>query len=370
MAEALKDQFGKDVAHRIATSLAAVQSGFPLAAFKRQALKGYNDLELTARGRQIAAAMGAHLPQDYPRAVAIVLASLESLAATVDEDSSLGSFVFMPHCQFVADFGIEHFDLSMQANYELTKRFTAEFSVRPFIERYPDRALALLAKWASDPNEHVRRLVSEGTRPRLPWAARLPAFQHDPAPVLALLERLKDDPSLYVRRSVANNLNDIGKDHPDVLVATARAWMKGASPERQWLIRHALRSAVKRGDAGALRVLGYGGAKGLTVGKGEISPKKARIGDRVVIAFDVTYTGKGRGKAMVDFQIHYVKANGTTSAKVFKLKELDLAPGASVRLSKRVSVADMSTRKHYAGRHRVDAIVNGHVEAVGFFDLQ
>lgn len=370
MAEALKDQFGKDVPARIAASLAAAHTSFPVAAFKRQVLKGYADLELTARGRQIAAGMRAHLPQEYPQAIRIVLDSLDALAATVDADSAMGNFVFMPHCQFVDEYGIEHFDLSMQANYELTQRFTAEFSVRPFIERYPEKALAVLAGWTRDPSEHVRRLVSEGTRPRLPWAARLPAFQRDPAPVLALLELLKDDPSLYVRRSVANNLNDIGKDHPDVLVRTARAWMKGASAEREWLVRHALRSAVKRGDAGALRVLGFGGAQGLRVSRAEILPKKASIGERISVAFDVTNSGKSRRSVMIDFQIHYVKANGSTSPKVFKLKAVDLGPGELVHVRKSVSVADMSTRRHHPGPHQVDAIINGQCQNVGFFDLR
>ena len=164
----------------------------------------------------------------------------------------------MPHCFFVAEYGLDHFEPSMQAHYQLTQRFTAEFSIRPFLIKHTEATLARLRQWARDPNEHVRRLVSEGTRPRLPWASRLPAFQADPAPVLALLELLKDDPALYVRRSVANNLNDIGKDHPRVLMQTAQRWMRDATPERAWVVRHALRWAVKQGDPAALKVLGFG----------------------------------------------------------------------------------------------------------------
>ena len=134
------------------------------------------------------------------------------------------------------------------------------FSVKHYLEQHPKATLAQLMAWTRDPSEHVRRLLSEGTRPRLPWASRLPAFQRDPAPVLALLERLKDDPALYVRRSVANNLNDIGKDHPDLLADTARSWLQDASPERRWIVQHALRSAVKRGEPGALVALGFGAA--------------------------------------------------------------------------------------------------------------
>ena len=133
-------------------------------------------------------------------------------------------FIYLPHVFFVAKFGVGHFEASMRAQYELTQRFTAEYSIRGFLERYPERTLARLREWAGDANAHVRRLVSEGTRPRLPWAPRLRAFQDDPQPVLELLELLKDDPELYVRRSVANNLNDIGKDNPTALIDTCRHW--------------------------------------------------------------------------------------------------------------------------------------------------
>jgi 3-methyladenine DNA glycosylase AlkC len=155
----------------------------------------------------------------------------------------MGGFLFLPHVFFVAEYGLEHFETSMRAQYVLTQRFTAEFSIRRYLERHQAATLGPVSReWSADASEDVRRLVSEGTRPRLPWAPRLRAFQADPRPVLALLERLKDDPSLYVRRSVANNLNDIGKDHPVLLVETATRWMENATEERRWIIRHALRS--------------------------------------------------------------------------------------------------------------------------------
>ena len=170
----------------------------------------------------------------------------------------MAAFLYMPHLFFVARHGLDHFEDSMRAQYALTQRFTAEYSIRAFLEKHPEATLARLREWAADPSQHVRRLVSEGTRPRLPWAPRLRAFQKDPRPVLELLELLKDDPELYVRRSVANNLNDIGKDHPALLTAVAKRWLRGATPERRWIVDHALRSAVKRADAGALGALGYG----------------------------------------------------------------------------------------------------------------
>ncbi len=368
MAEPLKNHFGHEVPARIAAMIRAVHPSFPAQAFIAESLQGYEPLGLTQRGWQIAHALRHHLPSDYAEAIAILLASLGPRPNTL-ADTSMASFLYMPHTFFVAEYGLEHFDLSMKAQYELTKRFTAEFSIRPYLIRFPEATLAQLERWATDPCEHVRRLISEGTRPRLPWAMRLPAFQRDPSPVLALLEKLKDDPSLYVRRSVANHLNDIGKDHPGLLVQTTQQWQKDATTERQWLIRHALRTAVKRGDAGALATLGYGSEARASIRDAAISPPAAKIGGGISIAFDVMNEGTKPQRLMVDFQVHYVKANGKTSAKVFKLREIELGPKATLRLSKNVSLREMTTRKHYPGVHRVDAILNGQVIALGEFDL-
>jgi 3-methyladenine DNA glycosylase AlkC len=229
--------------------------------------------------------------------------------------------------------------------------------------------LELFHTWALDPNVHVRRLVSEGTRPRLPWAGRLRRFQQDPAPVVALLETLKDDPELYVRRSVANNLNDIGKDHPEVLVDIARRWMSDATPEREALVRHALRSLVKQGHPGALRVLGAGRRPDLAVGRVVISPKRVRKGGAVMVAFELRATGARRQRLLVDLRVHFVKARGTTAPKVFKLKTVDLVPGATASFRKTVSLADLTTRQHHADRHVVEIVVNGRILPLGAFQL-
>jgi hypothetical protein len=187
--------------------------------------------------------------------------------------------------------------------------------------------------------------------------------------VLALLELLKDDPDLYVRRSVANNLNDIGKDHPELLAKTARSWMADASEERQWVIRDALRSAVKRGEAGALDVLGFGKKARVAIRKVSLSPKRASVGGTIEIAFDVVNTCEGQQRLLVDLSVYFVKVNGKTSPKVFKLKTVELEAGESVRLSKKISFREMTTRKHYPGKHRVDVVVNGRAEEIGSFEL-
>ncbi|MCC7263059.1 MAG: DNA alkylation repair protein [Candidatus Latescibacteria bacterium] len=367
MAEPLKNHYGPRIPERIAGMIGAVYPAFDRRAFRRDALDGYEALELMPRGRHLARTLRRHLPASYPKALKILLASIEPPGTPRGAD--LGTFSYMPHTFFVAEYGLDHLELSLQAQYELTQRFTAEFSIRPFLERHPEATLARLRVWATDPSEHVRRLVSEGTRPRLPWAPRLRAFQRDPAPVLKLLELLKDDPALYVRRSVANNLNDIGKDHPELLAQIARRWLKGATPERAWVVRHALRSAVKRGEAGALAALGFGGQAQVEVSQVHLSPKRAALGGAVDLAFTLTSTSARAQRLLVDFQVFFVKASGKASPKVFKLKAVELAPGAALTLTKKISLAEMSTRRHYAGQHRVEVLLNGEARPLGSFQL-
>ena len=368
MAEPLIAQYGPDVPQAIASMVKAVHPRFDADAFLHDVLTGYEALALMPRGKHIAWALRRHLPAAYPEALGILLASAGQ-AHGRDPGLSLASFLFLPHTVFVAEFGLEHFELSMQAQHALTQRFTAEFSIRPFLQKHTQATLERLTDWTQDTSEHVRRLVSEGTRPRLPWASRLPAFQRDPTPVLALLERLKDDPALYVRRSVANNLNDIGKDHPGVLADTASKWLKDATPERQWVVQHALRSALKRGEPGALAALGFGAGADVLIGQPGIAPPRAVIGGKVAVAFEVTNTTARPQRVLVDFAVHYIKANGGSRAKVFKLKTLDLAPHETQRVGEQISLAEMTTRKHYPGRHRVDVILNGRSQLLGSFDL-
>lgn len=258
----------------------------------------------------------------------------------------------------------------MRAQYELTQRFSAESSIRAYLVHHPEATYARLLEWSSDPNVHVRRLVSEGTRPRLPWAPRLRAYQEDPRPVLALLERLKDDPERYVQRSVANNLNDIGKDHPDLAVETCRRWLVGAPPAREWIVRHALRSLVKRGHPGALAVLGVGAPAKVVVGRVRLAPKTVHVGG--VLSFSVVVESAARRaqSLMIDYAVHFVKANGALRAKVFKLKRLTLGPGAAVELAGKVSFAQLTTRRPYPGRHRLELLVNGAPHPLGSFDVK
>jgi len=367
LAELLKDQFGESAPRAIAAMIRAVHADFPQEEFLRDALAGYGPLSLTARGQQIAAALRRHLPQDYPRAIDILLRSAGQ-SHQHRASGGMAAFLYMPHMYFIAQYGLDHFEESMRAQHALTQRFTAEFSIRAFLEKHPGATLARLREWATDPSEHVRRLVSEGTRPRLPWAGRLREFQKDPRPVLELLELLKDDGSLYVRRSVANNLNDIGKDHPRLLVATAKRWLKGASPERRWIVSHALRSAIKRADAGALAALGYGGKADVGVRGVSISPARPKIGGSVTIAFTLVNRAQKSQRVMADLVVHFMKARGT-GAKTFKLSAVDLPPRGTVSLAKKITLQQLTTRKHYPGVHRVEALLNGQRRMLGSFVL-
>lgn len=366
MAEPLKTQFGAAIPRRLSDEITRAYPTFKRDAFLRDALRGFDDLELLDRGRHLGRVLSAHLPPHFPAAVDILLATLPDERSP---DGGMASFYFLPHTEFVRAFGLAHFDDAMRALHALTQRFTGEFAIRPYLEHHQQATLERLHEWTRDPSDHVRRLVSEGTRPRLPWAPRLRAFQQDPTPVLALLEKLRDDPALYVRRSVANNLNDIGKDHPAALVQTASEWLKDASPDRRWVVQHALRSAVKRGDQAALKTLGYGAASTLEVTAHAITPKRPAIGRRVVVECTLRNASRRTQQVIVDLIVHFVKANGSTSPKVFKLAVVDVAAGQEVSVRKTISLAQLSTRTHYAGKHRVELQMNGAVQALGTFTL-
>lgn len=258
----LKDLMGHDLVRLIAQSFAEVLPGFDQRSFEQTAMDGLEALELSQRARQIGLALAEQLPQSFSDAGPLLLASFGP-ELTRTEGNGLAPFFYLPHSHVIMERGLADFENGMRANYELTKRFSAEFSVRPFLTKYPDQSLKLLKVWTNDSNAHVRRLVSEGTRPRLPWAGRLREFQQTPQRMLPLLELLKDDPELYVRRSVANHLADMLKDHPDVVFETFKRWLKEISRKttsaekaksRKWMIRHAVRLPAKKGDARALEL--------------------------------------------------------------------------------------------------------------------
>ncbi|WP_343733884.1 DNA alkylation repair protein [Acidovorax sp.] len=375
MAEPLKYLLNDTVPPRIAAMVRRAWRPFDTQAFLREIEPGYESLELMARGQRIAQALQAHLPQDVPRALRVLVDSMDppmGLDAAGEPDAGdrpYSAFLYLPHSIYIGTHGLPHFEAAMAAQHALTQRFTAEFCIRPYLLHRQGDTLARLRDWAHDGNAHVRRLVSEGTRPRLPWAPRLPAFQANPQLALPLLDALKDDPSSYVRRSVANHLGDIAKDHPDLAVGTARTWLQGAPAPREALVRHGLRFLIKRGDAGALDALGVGHAVALDVRAARVVPARARIGDKVRIEVELHNPTPQPQRVLADLKVHYVKAHGGAAPKVFKLQTLEIPPGATVAVGKTLSLQQMTTRTHYPGAHQVELVLNGRPQALGQFQL-
>ncbi|MDX2086820.1 MAG: hypothetical protein SFX73_03165 [Kofleriaceae bacterium] len=371
MADALKTFFNPALVRRLADDLASVMPRFSRAAFVAQATQGLGALELLERGRHIMRAMRDHLPPEYPRAVEVIVKSLGPPHATDElEGVGMGPFFYLPHTQFVGTYGLDHFDVSMDAQHALTQRFTCEWSIRGFIAKDPERTFGYLKKWARDKSPHVRRLVSEGTRPRLPWAGHVAWLDANPRRIVELLQLLVDDPATVVRRSVANNLNDLGKLDSDLLVETCQGWLAEETPERRALVEHALRSAVKRGEPKALALLGFGGGAKVDIEEVKLAPRRVAIGDKVSIELTVRNAlGRSKQSVLVDLVVHFVKANGKPSPKVFKLSRAELAPGGRATFKKTISLAVHTTRKPQRGRHAVDVLINGQPWPVGAFDV-
>jgi 3-methyladenine DNA glycosylase AlkC len=382
MAEAFKNLINARTVDSAGRHLQRVWPGFDRKAFERQAAHGLEQLEFKARAMQLADALEATLPDDFARAADHIQASLAppvaldargeplGLAAgeTGDADGLRG-WVVWSLAEFVARRGMDDVPRALGCLHALTQRFSAEFAIRPFIQRHPQAVFATLNRWVDDPSAHVRRLVSEGSRPRLPWGLRLQALVADPSPSWPLLRALQDDPSAYVRRSVANHLNDIAKDHPDRVADWLRAHLKGASAERHALLRHASRGLVKQGHAPTLSAWGlrHGFQGEATL---QLSAHRARVGQEIGLAVQLCSGSREPQPLVVDYLVHHVRANGGTSPKVFKGWKLELQGREAVALTKRHSLRPVTTRTLYPGRHRIEIQINGQVVAEAAFELE
>jgi 3-methyladenine DNA glycosylase AlkC len=359
-APALKEIFDAACFRAIAAKTAAIDPRFDQKQFLGLALDGLDELSLMQRLRRMSDSLHATLPAGYPRALAI----LRRLAPTIDR-----GFVTLALCDFVGRHGRDDFDRSLDALKFLTAFGSAEFAIREFLRLDLFRALAVMETWSRDPDEHVRRLASEGSRPRLPWSFRLDALVADPAPTAPILENLRADPSLYVRKSVANHLNDITKDHPAAVLDRLEGWPRDDARTR-WIARHALRTLIKRGDRRALAVIGAGEPPDVALHDFALAPNRLHLGGRLTMTFRLESRAARPQRLVVDYRVHYVKrAENRTSGKVFKLKELTLAPGETVALAKTQVFRDFTTRTHHPGRHDVEILVNGESLARESFEL-
>ncbi len=358
MAEKLKDKLllPADV-RRFADGLAGAHGGFPRDRYLDLVLDGrWEERELKQRLRHLAVCLGEVLP-DYAEALEI----LERSAAET------GGFMGMVLSEYVLCFGLDDPARSLPALRSFTRYGSSEFAIRPFLERDPEATLAVMLEWTTDANEHVRRLASEGCRPRLPWAPALPAFKADPEPILPILEALRDDPSEYVRRSVANNLNDISKDHPERVLEIAEAWI-GRSARTDRIVKHACRTLLKAGDPRAMRIFGFADPGRLDVEELTLSEAAVSIGGELRFAFALVNGEDATRKVRLEYRVDYVKARGKRSSKVFQIKEGDMAPGRH-RVERKLSLKDLSTRKHHPGTHGLAIVVNGVPKAEASFDL-
>ncbi|MDQ4132180.1 MAG: DNA alkylation repair protein [Actinomycetota bacterium] len=348
----LKDEVSVALAGRLARELAAAWPGFPRRQFTQGLGAVLDPLALMARVEVLTDRLVATLPEEFPAAAHVLSGALESPTFT--------GWMTLACGYFVARAGIDQPAIALPLLAALTPRWSSEAAIRPFIEHHERVTYQHLHRWVTDPDEHVRRLVSEGTRPRLPWAPRLRRLMADPTPNIRLLERLVEDPSAYVRRSVANHLNDIAKDHPDTALDLARQW-QGRGEGAAWIVRHGLRTLVKRGEPDALRLLGYTTEAPVALRELSVDREVVAIGDEVAFRCVLELDGAMEAETVIDYRVHYVGANGPRAPKVFKLTHRRLVPGEPVTVTGRHSFKHVSIRQIRAGRHTIDVQVNGRV---------
>jgi 3-methyladenine DNA glycosylase AlkC len=360
MPEPLKAMYNEPFLRAFVHILKKAYPPFDGEAFVRLVLgPGWEELELKARMRRITVSLGATLPADYERA-------LDVLEAIADECYGF-PYLFFP--DFVETYGMAHWDRSVAALEKFTRMSSSEFAVRPFLKQDQPRMIAQMVKWSKHASDHVRRLASEGCRPRLPWADALPALKRDPAPIWPILEQLKADPSEYIRRSVANNLNDISKDHPEQVLAIAQAW-KGSSEETDWVLRHGCRGLLRAAHPEVMAMFGIMPQNGVQVMEWTVTPAEVAIGGSVEFRYGLKVPEGESMKLRVELAVFFPRTTGKYYRKLFKLSEKIAPGGILLQGGRRFSFADLSTRRHYPGIHRLALVVNGQEVAIGDVSLQ
>lgn len=366
MAELLKDIYNGNFLRHFSQQIHDVYGAFDRSGFITTVMDNtWEGLALKARMRRITEALGKYLPGRYEEAMDVLFA--------IDEDCIGFPYLFFP--DFVAVFGRgeEHWDLSMQALERFTMESSAEFAVRPFLMENPKKMMRQMEEWAKHPNEHVRRLASEGCRPRLPWCEALSLFKRDPAPVLRVLELLKADPSLYVRKSVSNNLNDIAKDHPAVVMETVRRW-KGVSLDTDWIVRQGCRTLIRKAHPEAMALFGYAepvGAASLTTHASlSVQPPTLSIGGSCELGYELCIQEGRPLHIRIEYAIDFVKSRGNTSRKIFLLSDKTVPGGTHLGATRTHRWLDLTTRRHYPGEHKITLLVNGREAADAVLQLE
>lgn len=359
MAEALKKLYSQDKIAELSNALKVEYPDFDAKGFlKKFQTDEWKNAELKARVRFITLALHEFLPDDYSRSIGIL--------KKVSRKFKPGFFsIFFP--DFVEVFGQKDWDVSMDALEEFTQTSSAEFAIRPFIVNDPKRAIKQMLKWSKSPNHHLRRLSSEGCRSRLPWSFRLNMFVEDPSPVLPILENLKNDPELYVRKSVANHLNDISKDHPELILGLAEKWI-GKSDNTDWIVNHALRTLLKSGNKRALKLFGHHKADNFKIDKISLNKSRLHHGDVLNFSFNLINSSSNDAGCRLEYAIDYMKANGSITRKVFQISKSTVKRGAT-GFARTCKFDDLSTRKHHPGKHTITILVNGEPKSAADFVL-
>lgn len=355
MSNLLKDRLADDSIAHIASVFVAINPHFSANEFIAQAQQGLAELELKQRVNHLIEALAACLPRDFSQTALL----LQQVPKHWQANNTQGDYRFTawPIIDYVAVYGLQHPDLALQTLKILTPLFTAEFAIRPFLIHHFDLTYGYLQQWTQDDNYHVRRLASEACRPRLPWGLRVPLLMHHHAAIIVILEQLKDDASDYVQRSVANNLNDISKDYPDVVVVLAQQWLASEpTAQRQWIIKHATRGLVKQGHANTLALLGYSQTFNLqnvnfTINKTEVSMDET-------VQLSLSFLLLEPQSLVIDYALHLPRANGKKSIKVFKWKT-GLFTAGEHQLIQNYGFKRLTTRRYYQGDHNFDVLVNG-----------
>lgn len=316
---------------------------------------GFEELGLAERVGAVRGALMRTLPERFDEMAAMIGRALEL--------PRFAGWMIWPVSEAVAQRAVEgeraDVELGLSSMADLTGRLTAEFALRYFLLADAPATVSAAMRWTGSSDPAVRRLATEGTRPRLPWAKRVPLLLTEPETTLPILFALRADPDEVVRRSVGNHLNDISRDHPDLAVRCAEEWLRDPADTTPAVVRRGLRTLVKRGDPRALSLLGFGDAESLTVTGPVLAEDRLRIGDDLEFTGTIRHDGEEPVRVAIDFVVHFLKANGTTSPRVFKLGTRSLDPGQTIPVSHGYPLRNRTTRRHYAGAHGLELQVNG-----------
>lgn len=355
--EPFKNLLGFEAAKKISVALKRAYSDFDSPLFLKGLKLELEPLELKDRCLAITQRLNKGLPKDRKKSLRI----LQNALKQDDADTvGLSGFLVWPLTQFVAQEGLKYFQESMQTLHAMTQVFTAEFAVRSYFIEYEKETLKQFEKWVHDPSEHVRRLVSEGSRPLLPWGQKLQSFVKDPERTWHLLEKLSLDTSKYVQKSVANHINDHSKNHPDWIINKLEH-LKKKHPDHEgveWIIRHGTRTLVKKGHPQALRLHGVE-QKTVKILQAKVLSPQVKMGEKLKLEVSIQNTSKKKAKAIVDTELKLLRANGKYGTKVFKGKKLELDAGEKVKVLLDIKLIEVTTRSYYAGKQFLSVLVNG-----------